>query len=348
MGLISIIIPVYNVEKYLDRCIKSIIGQTYKEIEIILVDDGSTDNSGKMCDEWAKKDKRIKVIHKKNAGLGYARNSGLEVASGEYIMFVDSDDYIALSTCEKALKNIKKNNSDICYYGHIDDYNGKTIQNDAVPNKLLYHGNEVIDEFMADSIAQSDKKTDLPFVIMSAGSVMYSAELLNKNNIRFYSEREYVNEDLLFRIDVCICSERVSVINEKFYYYCHNGTSLTTSYRKDRLEASVRIYEKLMKLPEKYLDCSDIRLRCIRSFMNNIIVCLKQEVLYKDKLGKKRVRKNIKRICSNSAVREALAEYPVSNLPIKQRLLFMGIKSRNIFMTELLVKIRLRNSTQYS
>ena len=91
---VSVIVPVYNVEKYLDRCLDSIINQTLNEIEIILVDDGSTDSSGEKCDEYKKKDLRIKVIHKKNKGLGYARNSGLEVATGKYIAFVDSDDYI--------------------------------------------------------------------------------------------------------------------------------------------------------------------------------------------------------------------------------------------------------------
>ena len=91
---VSIIVPVYNVEKYLDRCMESLLNQTLKDIEIILVDDGSPDNCPQICDEYAKKDSRVKVVHKVNAGLGYARNSGLDVASGEYVAFVDSDDYV--------------------------------------------------------------------------------------------------------------------------------------------------------------------------------------------------------------------------------------------------------------
>ena len=107
--LISIIIPVYNCEKYLGRCIESILNQTYKNIEVILVDDGSPDNCGLMCDEYKKQDHRVKVIHKENGGLSSARNAGLDVASGEYIAFVDSDDYIATTMLEKmyALKNNK-------------------------------------------------------------------------------------------------------------------------------------------------------------------------------------------------------------------------------------------------
>lgn len=101
---VSIIVPIYNVEKYLDRCIQSLVNQTLNDIEIILVDDGSPDNCPSMCDEYAQKDNRIKVIHKQNAGLGYARNSGLEIAIGEYIAFVDSDDYVDTSMYETLYK----------------------------------------------------------------------------------------------------------------------------------------------------------------------------------------------------------------------------------------------------
>ena len=107
--LISVVLPIYNVEKYLNRCIKSIITQTYKNLEVILVDDGSPDHCPRICDEWAKKDARIKVIHKKNEGLGMARNTGIENATGEYICFVDSDDYIAPDTIEKVICNQREN-----------------------------------------------------------------------------------------------------------------------------------------------------------------------------------------------------------------------------------------------
>src|SRR5574344_1424030 len=106
---VSIIVPIYNVEKYLDRCMESLLNQTLKDIEIIMVDDGSPDNCPKMCDEYAKRDKRVKVIHKKNGGLGYARNSGLDIATGEYVAFVDSDDYVDVNMYE-TLYNFAKDN----------------------------------------------------------------------------------------------------------------------------------------------------------------------------------------------------------------------------------------------
>ena len=95
-GVVSVVLPIYNVEKYLSRCLESVVNQSYRKLEIILVDDESPDKCPEICDKWAAKDNRIKVVHKKNAGLGHARNTGIENATGEYICFVDSDDYIAL------------------------------------------------------------------------------------------------------------------------------------------------------------------------------------------------------------------------------------------------------------
>lgn len=110
---VSVIVPIYNVEKYLKKCIKSIIGQTYENIEIILVEDGSPDNSSEICDEFAKMDKRIKVIHKKNEGVSAARNSGLDVATGDYVCFVDGDDYVMPDYVEYMLKLAIDNKTDI-------------------------------------------------------------------------------------------------------------------------------------------------------------------------------------------------------------------------------------------
>ena len=126
--LLSIIVPVYNVEKYLNRCIESIVNQTYKTIEIILIDDGSSDNSSYLCDEWAKKDSRIKVVHKQNGGVSSARNQGIKVATGEYVQFVDSDDYLDVDFC----KNIMSEYSDdidlvVSGFTIIDDSGNKKI-----------------------------------------------------------------------------------------------------------------------------------------------------------------------------------------------------------------------------
>lgn len=123
--MISIIVPVYNVEKYLPRCIESILNQTYKDLEIILVDDGSPDRCGQICDDYAQKDSRIRVIHKENAGLSSARNAGLGVASGEYLMFVDSDDYISADAAQVLQERMLQDGSDMVIGKHINTYDNE-------------------------------------------------------------------------------------------------------------------------------------------------------------------------------------------------------------------------------
>ena len=119
---VSVIIPVYNVQDFLAKCIESVINQTINDIQIILVDDGATDNSGQICDEYAKKDKRITVIHKQNQGLGFARNTGLDVANGDYIFFLDSDDWILPYSIKELYEIAKQNNADIVCYNFFKVY----------------------------------------------------------------------------------------------------------------------------------------------------------------------------------------------------------------------------------
>ena len=153
--LISIIIPVYKVENYLEKCVDSVINQTYKNLEIILIDDGSPDNSGAICDEYAKKDSRIKVIHKKNGGLSDARNAGLKVVTGKYIGFVDSDDYIEKDMFETMYKLAKMYQAEISIVSYAEWKNGK-ILNDMNSGELnLYNKVEAIKELLIDSKIQS-------------------------------------------------------------------------------------------------------------------------------------------------------------------------------------------------
>lgn len=147
---ITVVIPVYNVEQYIEECIESVINQTYTNLEIILVDDGSTDNSGNICNKFEKIDKRIKVIHKANGGLSDARNIGLKVSTGEYIQFIDSDDYIEKDMIETLYKTINEYNADIAICNHYVLKNGKT-SNDSTGIITIYNNKEVLKEFLLDT-----------------------------------------------------------------------------------------------------------------------------------------------------------------------------------------------------
>ncbi len=152
MELISVIIPVYNQEKYLNKCIDSLLTGTYKNIECIIVDDGSTDNSPELCDEY-KKDDRVVVIHKKNGGLSSARKAGFDVSRGQYITFIDSDDYVDKDYVEKLYNALKDNDADICVCGHYRDDNGTIITNTYPIRDRVIDGN-VIEEYVLPVIGK--------------------------------------------------------------------------------------------------------------------------------------------------------------------------------------------------
>ncbi len=153
--LVSIIVPVYGVEKYLDACVQSIVSQTYRELEIFLIDDGSPDRCGEMCDAWAKKDNRIKVIHKENGGQGTARNAALDVCSGDYILFIDSDDAVELDMVEKLLNPLQNGTYDLIMCGFKTD-NGIRIQNaDWYADNFTLDNQELIKRYLSDKMIRT-------------------------------------------------------------------------------------------------------------------------------------------------------------------------------------------------
>lgn len=214
--LISIIVPVYNVEHYLERCVESITNQTYKNLEIILVDDGSTDGSGVLCDELAAKDPRIIVIHQKNQGLGPARNSGLKQMRGKYVGFVDSDDWIQLNTYEILYESIVQYDCDVATCGRI------IISDEGELNRVYcldkgrkLEGDQIVKHFLL----QQDMN-------MSAGDKLYKSFLFS--DIMFPGEF-YVSEDILPIYNVLKRANGVYQTGKPFYYYYYRIGSLSRS-----------------------------------------------------------------------------------------------------------------------
>lgn len=247
---VSIIVPVYNVEKYLINSLESLMKQTLKNIEIIVVDDGSTDNCPKICNEYAKKDSRIKIIHKKNEGLGLARNSGLEIATGEYITFLDSDDDIDKNFYESLYNTAKEDNLDAVWgqFKRIDE-NGNVLKkwNDGMDTKI-YQQDEIIKKVMVNMINGKEKR-----IPKSVWCWMYKGDIIRKNNIRFCSERQFISEDLIFQLDIIPLCQKISKINkESYYYYRINNSSLSRKYKKDRFEKIKQLHlEVCRKLKQK-------------------------------------------------------------------------------------------------
>ena len=240
MPKISAIIPVYNVEKYLDKCIESVINQTLKDIEIILVDDDSPDNCPQMCDQYAKNDNRIKVIHKNNEGFGIGRNIGIEKATGEYLAFIDSDDFIDTCTFEHLYRLAKNNNLDAIYYRFDRDTNSG-IQKGTPVEEITIFENESKKELMLDIIAADS--TTVNKVECSSCCALYRSSIMKSNNIRFHSERELISEDLIFNLDFLSHSTRVALNEGRHYHYRLNLSSTTNKIREDKVIKNLQLYK---------------------------------------------------------------------------------------------------------
>ncbi len=220
----SIIIPVYNVEEYLERCVSSVINQTYKNIEIILVDDGSPDGSPAMCDKFAAQDDRIKVIHKENGGLSDARNFGIKAANGEYIIFLDSDDSIELTSCEDIYNSIKGAASPdvvICNTNWIE--NGSTKVVNRYDKCELFNGGK---EFLNYLFSMP-----FTFCFLSPNNI-YKRELLIDNNLFF--EKGLLHEDERWTPEVLLEAKTVLNTNIAFYNYFIRMGSITTAKKKTK------------------------------------------------------------------------------------------------------------------
>lgn len=236
--LISVIIPVYNVEKYLEKCVQSVINQTYKNLEIILVDDGSTDSSGKMCDEISKTDSRIKVIHKKNGGISDTRNAALKIATGDYFGFVDSDDYIASDMFETLCNLLENNNSDISIVSFYEFYKNKLIGVRDSKNLENLSKLDAIKELLIDSKIQS-----------YTWNKLFKKELFN--NLEFPVGKNF--EDIATTLLLFERANKVTLLEEPKYYYVRRDDSIVgdRSYKTymDYLEV---IYDKYFYLKDKY------------------------------------------------------------------------------------------------
>lgn len=226
--LISIVVPVYNVADYLNECVDSLLAQKYKDVEIILVDDGSTDNSGKICDEYSKKNRIIRVIHQKNGGLSAARNKGLSVAKGKYICFVDSDDYVLPGYLDEMLKVVKKKNADICVCGF-----GETI-----PQEKTISGQDATIQFLT-------KQENLDIL---AWNKLYRLSIFKNFDITYPEGKN--NEDNLTTYKLYAHANKVSYIAKSLYYYRERENSIT---KKTKEVERLRMREMAAKEAKEYL-----------------------------------------------------------------------------------------------
>ena len=247
--LISVIVPVYNVEKYLERCVESIIKQTYQNHEIILVNDGSTDGSGELCDRMALKDKRIITLHQKNGGSVLARRRGLEAATGEYMAFVDSDDWIEENMYASLLDIMLRTGAD---FVHSDCYH--EFETGVIREEIRYAGKNLYDErddkadILYDSIFSENRRKKIN---QSIWSKLFKTEFAR---FCFYKipEEQCIGEDLLFLCECIINSKKIAISYQSFYHYLLRKDSMIHCIDEDRLAEISLLYLNLKKVLKSY------------------------------------------------------------------------------------------------
>ena len=329
--LVSIVVPVYNVENYIKECVYSLVNQTLREIEIILVDDGSTDNSAQLCDMYADQYANVKVIHKPNGGLGSARNAGMNVCKGTYIGFVDPDDYVSKDMFQILLKLVLEYNADCAFCELIRFWGKKRVVFDKKKTSIkVYSDKEILDSYLLDRIGcEPFEKQDCTYGA-SVNVGIFKNSIIKSHNILFESERRFIAEDMLFDIEYISKCHRIVHTDDVLYYYRFNPNSLTTRYVADRFEKNVIFcHEMDYRLNNIYSD-KKYRIRIDRYFLKITRIALIEEANHIKTNKWKNTSNNVHRIINNTELENILSRYPISQMPFKQRLFFKAVKNKSI------------------
>ena len=334
---VSIVVPVFNVARYLDRCLESLVGQSYEDIEIILVDDGSTDECPAKCDEWAGKDPRIRVIHQDNAGIGLARNSGMKVASGDAVCFVDSDDYVDVDLVEKAVSKMITVDADVVVYGFkIIGPRGLVVKADRPPLIERLSPNEVV---VRDFLPQLMGDPPGPrCLIASACAMLLNMRVIRDSGWEFVSERSIISEDYYSALKLYSLVDSVSTIEETPYCYCMNEGSTTHRFRIDRFAENDHFYLKCLEACEEEGHPDEVRASVAFPYLANYLGALKQ--LWASKIPSAEKQSLIRDALTSPVLQDVLANVDMDKLGQRQKLFWRSARSGSVYLVSTLLWLR--------
>lgn len=239
MVKISVIVPVYNVEKYIDKAVESLKNQTIGDIQIILVNDGSRDNSMEICEKHRNEDSRVNLVNKDNGGVSSARNAGLAVAEGEYVAFLDPDDWVDKDMYEQMYNKAKSDDLDACICNFFREFGGKSVLNKmSLPKDTEsdLSGYIALNMVSGDSVFDGDSNT----IMGSVCRLLVKRDFIEELNLRF-KEDVHIMEDLIFCLEIFLRANSVGVVEEPYYHYRDNPDSALNSYRAD-------LYSQIMQV----------------------------------------------------------------------------------------------------
>lgn len=323
--LISVIVPVYKVEKYLNQCVDSITNQTYKNLEIILVEDGSPDNCGRICDEYAKKDSRIKVIHKENGGVSSARNVGLNTSTGNWIAFVDSDDWIEKEYFEAMINQAKKENANVILCGYNRIWKNNVEKVNASGETVNYTSKKYL-------INSLNPQTGFGFCHMK----LIQRECIGE--IRF-NENLVVGEDALFNIQISKNIEKAVFLKQPIYNYRNNSNSVVKRY--DENYANKYLYS--MKVNKEYLLKNYYEEEILQNYYNFVayhVMLVAINYCYHPYNIVKNRRKLLKEVCNIKEFKEGIIRSNFENISLTRKITLFTLKYKLYIFTEIICKIR--------
>lgn len=332
---ISVVVSIYNIENYLKDCVDSLLTQTLQDIEIILVDDGAKDSCPQIIDDYATQYSNVIPVHKKNGGLSSARNEGLKHATGEYVIFVDGDDWLAADALEKLYNSAHENQTDMtlcCFYRSRAGENiaGRELSRAAAFRKdTVYKTQKEIYENVLFQLIGTLPKSELDVdVHMSVWRCLYRRQLLIEHDRWFKSEREYISEDIIFHLETYPYVHCLSTVAEPLYFYRENDQSLTKKYKADRFEKECFLYQAVMeRIRNNRFDVS-VELREQRSFIGRARACVMAEVRDNVKASWFERRKNILKILRDSTLHDVLRGYPIYKMNKKLAIVTWCMKNK--------------------
>ncbi|WP_077623698.1 glycosyltransferase family 2 protein [Sediminibacillus massiliensis] len=331
---ISIIVPIYNVAKYLSRCLDSLIGQSIEEIEIIAVNDGSTDSSLEILKDYAVKDKRIVIKTKENGGVSSARNEGIELAKGEYVGFVDPDDWIEIDMYKVLYREANNYGAEIVMCSYIREFGTHSKEKHfPLPEKVFYQNNDVQTQIMRRLIGPINEEVSNPELLDAWGTVwskLYRTDIIKKNNIRFTDLHKIgSNEDSLFNMEAFHYTNSFLFINNPFYHYWRaNAESETVSYRPDLLQKWSNLYSLIERfIEEKGLDVKYSQALNNRIGMNTLGLGL-NEVSNSNELSFKLRLRKLRNILSDYRIQQSFQQLEFNYFPLVWRFFYYCAKTK--------------------
>ncbi len=313
---ISVIVPVYNTEQYLEQCIDSIILQSYKNIELILADDGSTDNSAAICDRYAGQDDRIRVIHKKNEGPTMACAAGIKIAKGRYFMFVDSDDYLDVKTLEQMSRHLNGTKGEVVCCNHILEKQRATIQVSAQAKPGVYEGQRLQKE-IKDKLFGNEER-----LITASRCMKLCERSIFDGNEKYYDPSVRMGDDLHMMFPALLNSQRIVIMKDAFYYhYRYVENSLVHKYDEAAMENLNAWYRSLQRVAEDK-KVPDGKKMADREYCYMLIYVMKNELRNPDKDYVSKIRE----IFCDQKLRERIWNTPITVKARSSQLLYLGMR----------------------